>query len=126
MKEFTRVLCVLFLLHPTIGNAEDSLSLAIGEQKSIPIEAESRFSVGNPEVIKARATQIEGGKSLLLIKGKSQGYSDLVILGADGVRRSLSFRVYTKKQAAMAQDGHALLKPDSGLRFESQGQGWIV
>lgn len=106
--------------------AGDATPLAIGEQKSIPIEPGLRFSVGNPEVIQVKVTQLEGGKSLLLVKGKSQGYSDLVLIGEKAVQKNLAFRVFTKKQAALAADGKSALAPASGLALEPRGEGWIL
>ncbi|MGZ3694981.1 MAG: hypothetical protein ACXWQO_12540 [Bdellovibrionota bacterium] len=116
--------CAIFL--PTSALAADTLSLAIGEQQSFPVEPGLRFSVGNPEVIQVKATQLENGQALLIVKGKSQGYSDLVFIGAKSVNKSLSFRVFTKKQAAIAHDGKSALAPKSGLAFEPQGDGWLL
>jgi Flp pilus assembly secretin CpaC len=106
--------------------AGEAISLAIGEQRTFPVEPETRFSVGNSEVIQVKATQVESGGALLLIKGKSQGYSDLVLIGNEGIRRSMAFRVFAKKQAAIARDGEILLGKKSGLQIRPQGDGWLV
>lgn len=103
--------------------AADALPLAIGEQKSIPVERGIRFSVGNPEVIQVKATQLEGGQAILLIKGKSQGYSDLVLIGGMAVKQELAFRVVTKRQIAVAQGSQGLF---TGLKIEPQGEGWLL
>jgi pilus assembly protein CpaC len=110
----------------SLASAADALPLAIGEQRSFPIEPGLRFSVGNPEVIQVKATQLEGGKSLLLVKGKSQGYSDLVLIGEKAIQKNLAFRVFTKKQAAIAQDGKTAFARGSGLALEPRGDGWIL
>ncbi|MGE3261576.1 MAG: hypothetical protein AB7K68_07345 [Bacteriovoracia bacterium] len=106
--------------------AADALPLAIGEQKSFPVPAGLRFSVGNPEVIQVKATQLADGQALLIVKGKSQGYSDLVFIGDKDLKRNLAFRVFTKKQAAITQDGRSALSAGSGLALEPQGDGWLL
>lgn len=116
-----------FLFLPwSAGGAELAQALGIGEQTSFPVDPGTRFSLGNPEVIQVRATQIAGGKSLLLVKGKSQGYSDLILLGESGVRRTLAFRVVSKRQAAVAKDGEAMLSSPSGVRLQANGDGWLA
>lgn len=99
-------------------------TLSIGAQTSVPVEAGTRFSIGNASVLQVKATQIEGGKSLLLVKGKSQGYSDLILLGDGGIRRTLAFRVVSKKQESLAKDGAALLSP--GVQMQTSGNGWLA
>lgn len=79
-----------------VGN--EAKRIAVGEQASLAVEAGTRFSVGNGEVIQVHPTQIAGGKSLLLVKGKSQGYSDLILLEAGGARHSVAFRVVSKRE----------------------------
>jgi pilus assembly protein CpaC len=110
-------LCVFFLVFARTAAADESRNILVGEQASVPVEAGTRFSVGNGEVIQVRPTQLAGGHSLLLVKGKSQGYSDLILLESTGGRRTLAFRVLTKreagrlagaKQAAMAVHLHPL------------------
>lgn len=116
----------LWAIFSSFSHGSEVIPLAIGEQKSIPVEAGVRFSVGNPEVIQVKPTQVEGGGAILLIKGKSQGYSDVVFIGAKDMKKSLAFRVFTKKQAAVAEDGKSILAPGSGLSFQPQGEGWIL
>jgi hypothetical protein len=103
----------------------ESQTLAVGEQSSLPVDPGTRFSIGNGEVIQVRATQIPGGRSLLLVKGKSQGYSDLILLDAGGGRRSLAFRVFSRKEAALAARGIKAASP-SGLLLQPSGGGWLA
>jgi pilus assembly protein CpaC len=131
MSFFLRFLLPLFLFAPAgawagarAGEAPEALG--IGEQTTLTVEPGTRFSVGNGEVIQVRATQIGGGKSLLLVKGKSQGYSDLMLLDAQGGRRALAFRVVSKRQAALASDGKAIFSEASGLRLQANGDGWLA
>jgi len=77
-------------------------------------------------VIQVKATQLNGPGAILLVKGKSQGYSDLVLISEKGVEKTLSFRVVSKKQSALAGDGGALFAPGSGLAVKPNGDGWIA
>jgi Flp pilus assembly secretin CpaC len=120
---------LIFLAIFPVGTAfaqDDSIHLAIGEQRSFPIEEGSRFSVGNPEVIQVKSTQLAEAGTILLIKGKSQGYSDLVLIGEKGVKKALAFRVMTKKQAALAGDGKRLFQSSPGLMVSPNGVGWVA
>jgi pilus assembly protein CpaC len=117
-------LLFLFPVLPALG-AEQALGL--GEQFTLSVEPGTRFSVGNPEVIQVKSTQISGGKSILIVKGKSQGYSDLILIEGQGARRNLGFRVVSKRQAAMVHDGAGLFSGASGLRMQAVGgSGWIA
>lgn len=104
----------------------DLISLAIGEQRSFPIEEGARFSVGNPEVIQVKVTQLQESGSILLIKGKSQGYSDLILMGGQGIKKTIAFRVVSKRQAALAGDGKILFRSSPGLSVIPNGEGWVA
>lgn len=103
-----------------------AIALAIGEQRSFPVEEGLRFSVGNPEVIQVKSTQLGQAGTLLLVKGKSQGYSDLVLVGESGVKKTFAFRVVTKKQAALRSDGQQLFSNSPGLSLQPSGDGWVA
>ncbi|MGZ3704694.1 MAG: BON domain-containing protein [Bdellovibrionota bacterium] len=127
MKQLIRfVFAVFFLCAGAAWATEAAQSLGLGELTSIPVEAGTRFSVGNSDVIQVKTTQIAGGRSLLLVKGKSQGYSDLILLGEKGERRTMPFRVVSKRQAALAGDGKAIFSPASGLSLQTSGDGWLA
>lgn len=113
---------------PFLAQAEDlnSIVLAIGEQKSFPAEVGARFSVGNPEVIQVKSTQMGTGKPIFIVKGKAAGYSDLVILGDDATNKSLAFRVVSKRQRALSQDGEKLFNAPKGVAILTQGNSWLL
>lgn len=106
--------------------AEEARTLSLGEQASLTVDAGTRFSIGNTEVLQVKATQVAGGRSLLLVKGKSQGYSDLILLSDGGVRTSLAFRVVSKRQGALAKDGQSLLAAPAGVQLQPSGEGWVA
>ena len=107
------------------GVPNGPILLAIGEQTSVPIQAQSKFSVGNPEVIKVRATNAGPGRALLLIRAKRQGYSDLVILHR-GKEQKFTFRVHTKKNGALLREVKTALKGAEGLEVLPQGNSYVV
>lgn len=86
----------------------------------------ARFSVGNSEVISVKATRPSHGAPILLVKGKSQGYSDLIVIEEGGSQRTYSFRVVSKKQATLAQDGQKAFASSPGLKVTPQGDGWVA
>jgi Flp pilus assembly secretin CpaC len=90
------------------------------------VDPGTRFSLGNPEVIQVKSTQVSGGKSLLLVKGKSIGYSDLILLNSTGVQKTMAFRVVSKRQAALAKDGQYLLAAPEGIQLQANGEGWLA
>ncbi len=111
----------------SLAHAE-TLVLAIGEQKQIDLPASARFSLGNPEVLQAKLMPMPNGKGGgILVKGKSQGYSDLWIFQPEGKSKSLEFRVVSKKQASLMGDGERLV-PQLGqdLKIEPLAGGWIA
>ncbi len=114
----------LFLSSST--KAEESRTLSLGEQASLAVDPGTRFSVGNPGVIQVKVAPLEGGRSLLLVRGKSQGYSDLILLAGNGARTTLSFRVVSKKQGALATDGKRLLSAPKGVHLQATGDGWVM
>ncbi len=93
----------LVLVTSGLARADNAHLLVVGEQASVAVEPGTRFSVGNGDVIQVRTTQVAGGHSLLLVKGKSQGYSDLILLEAEGGKHTLAFRVVSKKEAYLTQ-----------------------
>ncbi len=106
----------------------DTIILAIGEQKQIDLPAGARFSLGNPEVLQAKLMPLSNGKGgAILVKGKSQGYSDLWIFEPEGKSKSLEFRVVSKKQASLVGDGERLV-PQLGqdLKIEPLAGGWVA
>jgi pilus assembly protein CpaC len=124
---FLRIFMLFLGCSSAAGGApsEEAIALAIGEQRSFPVEQGARFSVGNPEVIQVKATQLSEG-TILIVKGRRQGYSDLVLIGERGVKRTIAFRVVTKRQAALAGDGKTLFRNSPGLKIQPSGDGWVA
>jgi len=119
-------LCAALFYYIPLSYADESITLALGEQKSLPASIGSRFSIGNPEVISVRSTQLGEGKTVLLVKAKQQGYSDLLVINSDGQEISHGFRVVSKKQGATLRDVQTALKSARGLEVLPQGDAWIV
>lgn len=117
---------IIFMSWWQSAKAESPEILAIGEQKTIEVSAETRFSVGNPEVVQVKSTSITGGKTLLLVKGKSQGFSDLILLEKNATRHSVAFRVVSKREAALSGDARVLLPRISGLHSQNLGATVVV
>ncbi|MCO5143770.1 MAG: type II and III secretion system protein [Oligoflexia bacterium] len=100
------------------------IHLAIGEQISFKISAGSRFSVGNSEIIRAKTSFNEKNEPILLVKAKSQGYSDLIVFEANAKgsqQKNYSFRVVTKKEAASFQELPQALDPEKNLKWKKVG-----
>jgi Flp pilus assembly secretin CpaC len=133
-KNLSKILSYLFFLPLNLvplfiadAFGEGSLTvLAIGEQKIVEIPMGSRFSLGNSEVVSAKITSSGGDRAQLVIKGKSQGYSDLIIFDSKGGSKSSEYRVVSKKQASLAGDGEKLLPLAKGLKIEPLGAGWVA
>lgn len=119
--------CLVFLYLFCLNAGADfqAIPLAIGEQKSFPVDAGTRYSLGNPEVIQVKVAH-SGGGSLLLVKGKSQGYSDLLLISDSAPQKSLAFRVVSKKQQALATEGGQAFSASSSLKMSAQGDGWLI
>jgi hypothetical protein len=69
--------------------------MAKGEQKSIYFSKLSRFSIGNKEVITHKFIK---EKDTLRVKGKSIGYSDLIMWSKDGSKTKYEFYILSKGQ----------------------------
>jgi Flp pilus assembly secretin CpaC len=111
---------------PHFSQAAEEKLLALGAQESLAISTGSQFSVGNSDVIQVKATRIPGGGPILLVKGKSQGYSDLIVMETGGNSRTFAYRVVSKRQAAVVGDHKLSLGKDSGVKLNAQGDGWMA
>lgn len=106
------------------GAAEGEV-LAIGEQRTLPVEAGTRFSVGDADVLRVKATQAGGKGTLLILKAKAQGFSDVMLLLPSGSTRTLSYRVVSKREALGTKQRLGLppsprLHPIKRLRLQDQ------
>lgn len=109
----------------SLALAEETHILMLGEQKSVPIAAGTKFSVGNPEVIQVKNVRMEDGGSILVVRGKRRGFSDLVLLEGN-TSRSLGFRVVSKQNAAAVRDVRSALGSGAGLELLPSGEQWVV
>jgi len=127
LKTFAPLFAFMYLVfYPIGGVAAEERSLALGAQESLPVSAGARFSVGNSEVISAKVTRPPSGGPVLIVKGKAQGYSDLIVMEEGGKQRTYAFRVVSKKQAALVSDHTRHFDGSPGLRVSPQGDGWIA
>ncbi len=85
-------------------------TMKIGEQISLPIVEGTRFSVGNPEIIQVKSTQLQGGELLLLVKAKAIGYSDVLLFPPSGKQQQLSFQVSSQGASPMSAGSHDAAK----------------
>ncbi|RZA06979.1 MAG: type II and III secretion system protein, partial [Proteobacteria bacterium] len=66
------------------------------------------------------------GAPVLLVKGKAQGYSDLILMEEGGKQRTYAFRVVSKKQAALVSDHTRHFGSSPSLKVSPQGDGWVA
>lgn len=130
MKKQTQIGIVLILnLFPAVlwaAGLTETTELSLGEQTQLSINAGARYSVGNPEILSVRSTQLADGKSVLLVRAKAQGYSDLLLIEPKGGNKKQLFHVVSKKQGAVLKDVHAALSHVKGLELTPQGDKWIA
>ncbi len=107
------------------GTNSKQVQLAKGEQYKLPVAQGSRFSIGNPEVIRVKPTTGANGRSMLLVQGRSLGFSDLVVFSGKN-EKIYKFRVFAKRSAAFAKDVQGLLRGMPGVRVEQNGNNWII
>ncbi|MGE5247550.1 MAG: type II and III secretion system protein family protein [Verrucomicrobiota bacterium] len=67
---------LLSLLAARVGSAQDTIRLRPGFQKIIDRHAPTRLSIGNPEIVEAQPL---GGGDGILVVGKKEGETDLVV-----------------------------------------------
>lgn len=115
---------ILFAI-PSFAEEPGVIPLSLGEQTEIPVASGVRYSVGNPQVLSVKTTQLAEGKVHLLVRGKSQGYSDLLILGPNGSEKKV-FRVVNKKQGTALKDLQFSLSQVPGLVLMPHGDKWVA
>lgn len=72
---------------------EKPIFMAIGQHKEISVENLKKYSVGNPQVL---GVKVRGASKNILLKGKKQGFSELLILKS-GESSIVPVFVHTKK-----------------------------
>lgn len=104
---------------------EDLQTLAMGEQIILPVSAGTSYSVGNTEVLSVKLN-LADGHTQLLVKARSQGYSDLLLQAPQRKPSTVRFRVISKKLDTAIRDGLEDLKRLPGLSLLPQGNKWIA
>lgn len=115
-------LVVAFILGEVKGvcaATSESVILAKGEQKELPISGLRNFSLGNREVLSGLVHQ---GK--LLVKGRQVGFSDVVVWSKEGRQ---TFPVYVlSKNAFLKTTQLAEALKDLGLTLDLKGPLMVV
>lgn len=90
---FTNLVLISYTKANTLKS--DEFFISKGEQIEINIKDLGSFSIGNKEVITSKFYE---AKAKLLVKGKSLGFSDLVIWKKNGSKRNVHFYVVSKRE----------------------------
>ena len=109
----------------SLALAADEIVLGVGEQRSLPVLAGTKFSVGNPQVIQVKNVRMDDGRSMLVVRGKRLGYSDLVLLEGSA-SRSLMFQVAARRTGAGIRDVRSALGAAAGIEVLPSGDQWVV
>jgi pilus assembly protein CpaC len=118
--EFSIGFAISFLM-TAAGVCQSASVLSVGEQRDLPIPAETRFSVGNSQIISVKNAQTSNGDPILLIRAKSKGYSDLMLFLPSGKTQRQAFRVVAKAQGTLLRDARSVLAGVKGLQMLPQG-----
>jgi len=98
----------------TIVN-DDSLSIGVGESKLIKMLNKGKVIVGNPNILKVTTTY-SAGENYLVLSGKSEGYSSILLLLNNGDKKAWKINVYKQNYnlEAINNDLHRLF-PNSAV-----------
>lgn len=94
-KHIVKIILISCTFSNFAHSSENAIFLAKGEQKSIYFKDLHRYSIGNKEVLSHKFLK---GKSTLRVKGKSIGFSDLVIWDKSSKQIRYQFYVLSKGQ----------------------------
>ena len=115
---------LLLIMTTTISLAETNQSknqivISIGQQIELPIKSMSSYSIGNKDLLSARYLE---SRKLLLIKGKKQGFSDLIVW--HNARQKSQYRIFvlSKKDQLKTIQIHKLLKENNLIPRQISGQ----
>lgn len=114
VKVFIAITCIS---GQSFANTKDII-LSKGEQTELSIRNLENFSVGNKEVIKYKYRPKE---KIILLKGKSMGYSDLVIWDKQGQKSTFHIYVTSKREQLQKMEIIQVLKRTS-LQVEISGE----
>lgn len=101
--------------------AKQELILAIGEHRQFAANEVKQFAVTNRQVIMPRFTSKEG----LIIKGKMQGFSELIIWSEKGEKRVFSITVLNKREQRQIQWAVGQIQ-EMGLETKQSGESISV
>src|SRR5256885_7185869 len=113
MKRILILSLALLALPALAQNDGDSISLGVGEQRSLPLGNVARVAIGDPGV--ADVKQVSGGE--LLLTGIAEGHTSLLVWLSND--RKLSYSVSVRKQdpRATVSEVRALLGDRDGIRI---------
>ena len=97
------------------ANIGDDIFISRGEQIKLPISALKKFSVGNKEVI-----SVTYKDSHLLIKGKSIGFSDILLLSSVKTKKVKIFVLTKREQLKKARIAQTLKSIDLRIKLEGE------
>src|SRR3954466_10491638 len=108
----TFFLCLALLSLPALAQ-DDSISLGVGEQRTLPLQNVARVAIGDPGV--ADVKQVGGGE--LLLTGVAEGHTSLLVWLRND--RKLSYSVSVRKQdpRTTVSEVRALLGDRDGIRI---------
>lgn len=85
----------------------------------------TRYSAGNPAVIAVKVAPVEGGRAVLVVRGKAAGFSDLLLLPPTGATRQIRYQVQGKREGALVRDSQASWSIP-GVQFLPAGEGVVA
>jgi pilus assembly protein CpaC len=104
------------------GNVE-SLSLAVGETRTLSAKGIRNYSVGLSELVDTRITP--DGSQFVLV-GKKTGTTTLLLIGDDGRRTAYEIQVTDRSQAAVQHELESLLAGESGVQSRRIGSRFFL
>ena len=110
----TLFLSLALLALPALAqNDGDSISLGVGEQRSLPLQNVARVAIGDPGV--ADVKQVSGGE--LLLTGVAEGHTSLLVWLRNDRKLSYSISVRKQDPRATVSEVRALLGDRDGIRI---------
>ena len=96
--------------------------LSIGEHTEIQLEGVAHYTIGNRDILAAQKLE---GQSTLLIKAKSQGYSEIYLKKTNRNQEKYKFTIITKSRRKKLNNLADLIK-SLGLRATTRGEIILV
>lgn len=117
VKAILYLIC-LFTMKVSVSKAsikEETLILAKGEQMELALKGLKKFSVGNKEVL---TTKLDQQGSVLFLKGKSMGFTDLILWEGRKKRHFLVYVISKKHHLEQAKLLEIFEPPQWQVKFE--------